>query len=128
MEKAPTGETLVLPIYKVKRKKEPVKVHRDGREVCDIFTKAGFIEYRRRLLDMRLRQDGLCSLCGEWMTETDCFFEHSDGRGHGGGNRDDRIEKDGKPYNSAAHGHCNIKKASVRLKNYGMATMIRGIK
>jgi hypothetical protein len=94
-----------------------------GREVLDLKTKAGFREYVRRKLFMRERQNDLCSLCGEWMALDDCTFEHEDGKGHGGGHRDDRTEKpdvngDIQDYNSAAHGHCNILKASVRLRNY----------
>lgn len=107
----------MLLIYKTRRKREPVKVFPDGREVCEK-TKAGFIEYRRRIHIMRLRQNNLCNLCGEPMADDDCTFEHEEGRGIGGGHRDDRIERDGHSYNSVAHWHCNVKKASMRLSKY----------
>jgi hypothetical protein len=42
-------------------------------------------------------------------------FEHQDGRGMGGGHRDDRIEIDGKPYNGAACLSCNGSKGSKRI-------------
>ena len=67
---------------------------------------------------MWFRQDGLCSICGHWMNPNECTYEHSEGRGMNGGHRDDRIEIDGKPYNSAVHGLCNVRKGSVRLKNF----------
>jgi hypothetical protein len=61
---------------------------------------------------------GRCSICGQYMMPDEITFEHSDGRGHGGGHRDDRIEKDGQPYNSAAHYLCNQKKGSIRLEKF----------
>jgi len=52
------------------------------------------------------------------MRQEEATFEHQDGRGHGGGHRDDRIEIDGEPYNSAVHGMCNVKKGSIRLEKF----------
>ena len=67
---------------------------------------------------MYLRQGGLCSICGIWMQPWDATFEHSDGRGAGAGHRDDRIEKNGLPYNSVAHAPCHANKGSVRLEAF----------
>ncbi len=52
------------------------------------------------------------------MRKDEATFEHEDGRGMGAGHRDDRIEKNGKPYNGAAHFWCNAKKGSVRLDKF----------
>jgi hypothetical protein len=41
-------------------------------------------------------------------------FEHQDGRGAGGGHRDDRIEIDGQWNNAAVDPDCNISKGSKR--------------
>ena len=90
--------------------------HPDGREVCDTKTAKGREEYGRRKLAMFERQGGMCSLCKpshrlDFGTAT---FEHSDGRGSGGKHRDDRITKDGKPYNSLACWWANMEKGSRR--------------
>lgn len=111
----------MLDIYKEKRKKHEPIVYPEGiggREVCNFKSAAGRREYYRRTSDMAFRQRGKCSICGQLMRYDDCTFDHSDGRGMGGGNRDDRIEIDGKPYNSAAHGMCNVKKGSIRIDAY----------
>lgn len=106
----------MLDIYRTKRKIPAVEV-KGGREVCTK-TAAGLREYCRRTEAMWERQRGLCSICGLPMRIEEATFEHDDGRGHGGGHRDDRIEVDGEPKNSAAHGICNVRKGSVRLKNF----------
>ena len=109
----------MLDIYKkqFKRKPEPILYPEGigGREVCNFKSAMGRREYFRRTAEMALRQKGKCSICGRPMKIDDCTYEHEDGRGHGGGHRDDRIEVDGKPYNSAAHYFCNLKKGSIRL-------------
>lgn len=64
------------------------------------------------------RQGGLCSICNLPMRIDEATFEHQDGRGHGGGYRDDRICIDGKWFNSAAHGMCNVRKGSVRMDRF----------
>lgn len=89
----------------------------NGRQVCTE-TAAGKREYRSRTEQMWERQDGICSICLTPMRIEEATFEHEIGRGHGGGHRDDRIEIDGKPYNSAVHGMCNVKKGSVRLTKF----------
>lgn len=108
----------MLPCYRkqFKRKTPPIEYPEgpNGRQVCTK-TAEGTREYRGRTEQMCERQQGLCSICGLPMRQDEATFEHQDGRGHGGGHRDDRIEIDGQPYNSAAHGLCNVKKGSVRL-------------
>lgn len=100
-----------------------VKTHRDGREVCDLKTAAGRKEYQRRTELMLERQGGICCLygyvesCPGTLRYEYATFEHQDGRGMGGAKRDDRTEKDGKPYNGAAHLLCNSIKGSLRI-NY----------
>lgn len=85
-----------------------------GREVCPK-TVLGKREYMRRIEAMWMRQRGLCCLCRLPVALSQCVFEHQDGRGHGGGNRDDRIERDGKPYNGASCYRCNSDKGSKRI-------------
>lgn len=106
----------MLEVYKkqFKRKKEAVKILSDRREIC-AKTPLGEREYRCRTEQMWERQYGLCSICGLPMSKEEATYEHSEGRGMNGGHRDDRIEIDGKPSNSAAHGMCNVKKGSVRV-------------
>ena len=99
-----------------KRRREPIKVYRDGREICDRRTDLGAYEYRHRVVIMFFRQGQKCGICKKRMELFDATFEHQDGRGMGGGHRDDRIIKDGKPYNFAAHSWCNNLKGSKRLE------------
>src|ERR1700678_3088800 len=85
-------------------RREPVTVYLDGREVCDLTTAEGYRQYRRRIITMLQRQQYQCGLqisrmCPGFLPFESATFEHEDGRGSGGGHRDDRIEKDGKPYN-----------------------------
>jgi hypothetical protein len=114
---------ILKPKDRPKRKYEAVRVYPDGREVCQQSHIAGKREYRRRIYVMLERQGNRCGL----MITPDCIrrggnmagwtptFEHVDGRGMGGSHRDDRIEKDGKPYNLAACYACNNEKGSRRL-------------
>lgn len=96
--------------YKVP--KPAVKIHRDGREVCNLDTKAGQDEYHRRKVLMLERQEHLCCICGEYLKKDQMTFEHEISRG--GGKRDDRWEKDGKRLNGVAHFYCNSLKGSKR--------------
>jgi hypothetical protein len=98
------------------RKVEAIKVYPDGREVFNLRTVEGQALYRRRVYEMAIRQDFVCGICkkGELLNAYSATFEHEDGRGMNGGHRDDRIMKDGKPYNCAAHSWCNVKKGSKR--------------
>jgi hypothetical protein len=106
----------------VRRKPDAVKVYPDGREVCAA-TPAGVKEYRDRTRKMWARQGHVCGLqiselCvgKKWLSPGGATFDHEDGRGMGAARRDDRIEKDGKPYNCAACGYCNAEKGSRRLE------------
>lgn len=94
--------------------KDAVKVFPCGREVCDKTT-SGLRLYRNRTLLMMIRQNYLCALCGMFMQSYEATFDHEDGRGMGGGKRDDRIEVDGKWKNAAVHGSCNGAKGSRKI-------------
>lgn len=103
-----------------------VKVFLDGREICQLKSKAGQDEYSRRKRIMWERQGKKCSLmitsdCKRKQGKLafgECTFEHDNGRGHGGGKRDDRIEIGGKPINSVACWFCNNKKGSQPLSAF----------
>jgi hypothetical protein len=98
----------------MKKQQVAVRIFRDGREVCNLNIKAGRDEYDSRKLKMHQRQGGLCCLCGLRLAKKVMAFEHQDGRGMNGSHRDDRTEKDGKPYNGVAHWDCNSEKGSKR--------------
>ena len=110
-----------------------VKVLRDGREICMRTTEAGRREYKARTEAMRLRQGEVCclyghiSICPGLLAKDDATFEHEDGRGMGGSKRDDRIEKDGKPYNGAAHEICNREKGSRFIDYNNRGNMQEGM-
>lgn len=76
--------------------------------------------YRSRTLRMLKRQNGQCCLyghspmCPGRLREEDASFEHENGRS--AGKRDDRIEKNGRLINGAAHVICNIWKGSRRVR------------
>lgn len=89
----------------------------DGRQVVNTKIKAGADEYAARKRVMWERQGRLCCLCKLYLKIGEAMFEHQDGRGMNGGHRDDRIDKDGKPYNGVAHPLCNSNKGSRRI-NY----------
>jgi recombinational DNA repair ATPase RecF len=117
-------EPFLKPKDKKKEPKPAVKIYRDGREVCST-TKAGFELYKSRVREMWERQDKKCGLqisdeCkarkGRLLI-SEAQFEHSAGRGLSGAHRDDRILKNGKPYNMAVCSFCNLKKGSIRLEN-----------
>jgi hypothetical protein len=105
----------------IQTRREPVIIYPDGREVCDTSTAAGYREYRRRTLYMLQRQEYQCGLiwsarCPGFTPFESATFDHQDGRGMDGAHQDDRIEKDGKPYNCAACIWCNIEKGSQRAQ------------
>lgn len=92
---------------------------RGEREICTDTAK-GKAEYKRRVEAMLERQDGMCGLrisplCPGRLELNQATFEHQDGRGFNGSKRDDRIERDGKPYNLAACWWCNGAKGSRSL-------------
>lgn len=104
----------------VKKVRPTVRVFRDGREVCSD-TKAGWDEYNLRKRIMWERQgrrcclENICPYCPGNLHWSDTSFDHSSGRGHGGGKRDDRIEVDGKPINGCCHHFCNAWKGSRQI-------------
>jgi hypothetical protein len=71
-------------------------------------------EYFSRILKMADRQGWACCNCRHSMRGCRPTFEHEEGRGMGGGKRDDRIEIDGKPVNGASHLLCNQARGSKR--------------
>jgi hypothetical protein len=83
-----------------------VRVYPDGREVCQN-SKAGWIEYKRRVKVMLQRQGHRCCLCNRPLALGNATFEHQRRRGMGAAWRDDRITKDGQDWNGAAHWMCN---------------------
>lgn len=108
--------------YQVERSREAIEICSDGREVCDLDTAEGKREYRARTLKMLAREGYKCGLQNsdrcigkKRLDATKATFDHSDGRGMNAAHRDDRIEKDGKPYNCAACMYCNSNKGSRRL-------------
>lgn len=86
-----------------------VIVYPDGREVC-VNSSAGWQEYKRRVKVMVQRQNFRCCLCNRPLSLANATFEHQRRRGMGAAWRDDRIEKDGQPWNGAAHWVCNGEK------------------
>lgn len=98
----------------IRRKREAVHVFPDGREVCDLETAEGKRIYAGRTVGMAVRQNWFCRWCRLQMLRSEISFDHEDGRGMNGSHRDDRIFRDGKPYNGAVHLHCNLSKASKR--------------
>lgn len=83
-----------------------VRVYPDGREVCQN-SKAGWMEYHRRVKTMWQRQGRRCCDCGKPLALQNATFEHQRRRGMGAAWRDDRILKDGQEWNGAAHWVCN---------------------
>lgn len=65
----------------------------------------------KKVLNTKIReQSGLCSICGEELTDyNEVEPDHKKPKGLGGARRDDRAENIG-----AAHSHCNIQKGSKR--------------
>ena len=91
-----------------------VRVYTDAlgevvREVCQN-SKAGWLEYNRRVKVMLERQGRRCGLCGKPLALGNATFEHQRRRGMGAAWRDDRILKDGADWNGAAHWTCNVEK------------------
>jgi hypothetical protein len=86
-----------------------VRRYPDGREVCQD-SPAGWKEYKRRVEAMLERQNWRCGLCGKRLRLSDATFEHQRRRGLHAAFRDDSIERDGRPWNSAACWVCNGEK------------------
>ncbi len=86
-----------------------VLVYPDGREVC-VNSKDGWVEYKRRVRVMWMRQERRCCLCGKPLALANSTFEHQRRRGMGAAWRDDRISRGGQDWNGAAHWVCNSEK------------------
>lgn len=98
------------------KKKEPkpaVKVMKDGREICNLLTKAGMDEYLRRKRVAWEEQKHICAICHLRLNWSDTTVDHKLPRGMGGGSRDDRQSNI-----AAVHGVCNCKKGSRRTGFY----------
>jgi hypothetical protein len=103
-----------MPFPKPSKPRSPkLRDYPGGRQVCNLKTYYGRLEYLNRRNAMAIRQGGRCALCGLPMTATDPpTFDHQHGRGMGGSRRDDRIEINGQRFNAAVHMSCNIEKGS----------------
>ncbi len=104
------------------RKKPAFKVMQDLREICDLTTLAGRMEYSRRLDEMWERQKSMCGLqisthCTKYIPRVRATYDHSGGRGLNGSHRDDRIWLGNVPQNMMVCSWCNALKASKRLEN-----------
>ena len=104
------------------RKREPVKVFPDGREVCDRVTAGGNGEYIRRVMEMVRRQGCICAIClRTFLMNVLPTFDHEAGRGVGGSHRDDVVlTKDRWPL--AKTQHC----VSVYQHTQGQQTLSLG--
>lgn len=115
---APVSAQRRNPVKPKDRGNVAVMVYADGREKCLMHTGGGKAAYNWRIRQMAERQEQVCCLyghiegCPGTLLGYGATFEHEDGRGMGGAKRDDRIEKDGMPYNGAAHWQCNQDKGS----------------
>lgn len=99
------------------------RVMPDGREICGTHgkyrCKEGVAEYKRRIRAMWIRQKaiccllGFCPVCPGSIRDGEATFEHEHGRG--AGKRDDRIYRDGRWLNGAAHWQCNQWKGSRHI-------------
>lgn len=114
----------------IKQTRPPVKIFADGREICDLKTKAGHDEYSARKRKMWDRQahkcclqiSRICKLRQGRLPWEEAQFEHTLGRT--AGKRDDRIEvpderyPEGnvmRPINGVACPWCNSQKGSRSL-------------
>lgn len=113
----------------VKKEQPAVKVMRDNREICNQLTKFGRDEYHNRVRIMWERQGKKCGLqispqCkerGGRLLINEAQFDHSYGRGMGGGKRSDAIvDEQGNPINMAVCCWCNSLKGSKPLSDFNV--------
>ena len=96
--------------------KDSITTYPDGREVCTE-TAAGKREYKARITEMWLRQEGVCPITGKWVDQNVAQFDHEAGRGSNGGHRDDRtLNDDGEWQNAAVSPEGNSIKGSKRYQ------------
>lgn len=91
-----------------------VMTYPDGREECMMKTLAGRMEYDRRRNAMAVRQLFKSAIGGADLRIWGAQFDHQNGRGANGSNRDDRIEVDGEWFNAALTPNDNMAKGSKR--------------
>lgn len=104
----------MLDIYRRQRPQTVMWILPDGREVCNLQTAEGGRIYKRRTYEMEVRQGFRCAIC-ERTAGSSMEFDHQDGRGMNGSNRDDRIvDENGKWLNAALCHDCNTIKGSKR--------------
>ena len=82
----------------------------NGREVCDLNSKKGRDEYKRRIKVAWEDQKHICPWCAKPLRWSEATMDHTAPRGMGGGARDDRPENI-----KAVHGLCNSLKGSRRV-------------
>lgn len=99
-------ERLVLfePLYP-----QAVSLKKGGRQLC-AKTEKGRKEYRHRTEFVWEVYDRKCVLCGSGVSLEQVTLDHRAGRGMGGSNRDERINKV-----LPAHAVCNARKGSCRI-------------
>ena len=121
----------MLPAYpkpgQIRKQRPAVKVFAGGREVCDMTTKAGRDEYRNRVRIMWERQGRKCGLMitpqckakNGRLSIDEATFDHSYGRGMGGGKRSDSLDG-----NRAVCCWCNSLKGSRPPSDFGLDDLI----
>lgn len=109
----------MLDVYKTKApRQEPIERFADH-EICNLETAEGLREYKRRTYEMEKRQNFRCAIC-ERIAGSAMEFDHQDGRGMNGSNRNDRITDGlGNWMNAALCHDCNTKKGSKRYQWIG---------
>jgi hypothetical protein len=95
-----------------RRRREPVHVYPDGREVIDTTTSDGKRIYKGLTLAMAERQGNRCALCAK-VFFTEPTFDHQNGRHPS--RIDERIEVNGEWLNAALCWVCNGFKGSRRI-------------
>ena len=86
-----------------------VRYYPDGREVCNIATHAGRLEYKRRHRLAWERDKGICGICHRPVQWEESTVDHIEPKGMGGSNHDDRVEN-----MQPSHLLCNGEKGSRR--------------
>ena len=99
----------------IKKPKPAVKVMRDGREICQLNTKAGMDEYIRRKRVAWEDQKGICAICHLRLNWGDTTADHIKTRKMGGGERNDAQTNI-----AAVHWACNAKRGSKTHGFYGV--------
>jgi hypothetical protein len=103
----------------VRQTREAVTIYDDGRMVCNLKTTRGRAEYEAIKAAMWVRDGQRCCICGDPIPLAEITFQHTHGRGAGGGKRDDRpewVDAEGKQHrNGVAHLKCNSQAGSRKV-------------